>query len=499
MSNFMPYSTARPFIDPRARYLDEEAELLPRLEEEEEELPQIGRPLPPQISPELRRIIGASSRPPGDPYELRAAKDDRQAVADVVAKQPIPDKPKWWQRLAAGAVGGLAGYTNAAGRTRVDPSGAVDAIMDVPGQQRKLAEWKRDVQGAQAKSAASERSLKDWQTNQDRNSANDLHDAQMANFRSLAERNQALADAAANKAERVQLGNTLFERGADGKWTKVADGSDGAQLKSLEQVAASVISDGDLTPAQKQAKLKEIGDAYNATHPEKPVIHWAEGKDGTLTAVTTTPTEVSQAGGQKGFGRIGKPQQTPVSLQSFNGGLSPEAVKRVKELSTSLRVEPTVKNYNDIKAAFGGIQEASQRGDGVGDLTLLRLFAKLTDPTTGVREEEYRTMKGAGGAINAVKVFLNGGWLEGQQLSPELRKTFVAMAQQVAGNRRRDYERTMGLYKRKAEAFGIDPSLVVDDLDGGQQDTPTVRSKAEYDALPSGAVYMEDGKKYRKP
>lgn len=34
---------------------------------------------------------------------------------------------------------------------------------------------------------------------------------------------------------------------------------------------------------------------------------------------------------------------------------------------------------------------------------------------------------------------------------------------------------------------------------GGEQKVPTVTSKAEYDALPSGATYMEDGKKYKKP
>jgi hypothetical protein len=31
------------------------------------------------------------------------------------------------------------------------------------------------------------------------------------------------------------------------------------------------------------------------------------------------------------------------------------------------------------------------------------------------------------------------------------------------------------------------------------ESTPTVSTKAQYDALPSGAVYIEDGKKYRKP
>lgn len=41
--------------------------------------------------------------------------------------------------------------------------------------------------------------------------------------------------------------------------------------------------------------------------------------------------------------------------------------------------------------------------------------------------------------------------------------------------------------------------VVPNDVGGGQQ-IPTVKTKAEYDALPSGTEYYEDdGKKYRKP
>ena len=261
----------------------------------------------------------------------------------------------------------------------------------------------------------------------------------------------------------VDAGYTVDEAKKLAAGGKPSDFDKPQSVNSLEALAARIVADpGD--PSTKTARLEEIRNAHNILNPEKPVIHWAEGKDGTVTAVTTTPTQVTAAGGKQGFGQIGKPQQPPLSLSSFNGGLSPEGFKRVQGLSDDLRTEPTVKNFNDIQAASSGITEAAKRGDGVGDLTMLRLFAKLTDPTTGVREEEYRTMSGAGGALNTVQTYLNGGWIQGQKLSPEMRKTFVDMAQQVMSNRQKVYQQTLDLYKKRAEAFGVDPGLVLNNL-----------------------------------
>lgn len=79
-------------------------------------------------------------------------------------------------------------------------------------------------------------------------------------------------------------------------------------VKSLEEIAARTLMNPDMTPEAKDAKLEEIRKAHNVLNPEKPVIHWAEGKDGTVTAVTATPSEVAQGGGSKDFGKIGKPQ-----------------------------------------------------------------------------------------------------------------------------------------------------------------------------------------------
>lgn len=60
---------------------------------------------------------------------------------DIAAQRPVMGKPKWWERVAAGAAGGLAGFSNAAGRARpIDIPGMTQAI-EHPGYQNRLEEW----------------------------------------------------------------------------------------------------------------------------------------------------------------------------------------------------------------------------------------------------------------------------------------------------------------------------------------------------------------------
>jgi len=62
----------------------------------------------------------------------------------------MPLKTKWWQKLGAAAAGGVAGYVNAAGRTRVDAGPAIEGITGVTGHKRRLADWQGQVDTANA-------------------------------------------------------------------------------------------------------------------------------------------------------------------------------------------------------------------------------------------------------------------------------------------------------------------------------------------------------------
>lgn len=106
---------------------------------------------------------GGGEQPMAAPDELRQGLDKfRTAQAhtqNVASWQPKPAEPQWWQRLAAGAIGGAAGYVNAAGRTHVDPTAAVQGALGVPGQQRKQAKWQSELARAKEGEAAAGQDL----------------------------------------------------------------------------------------------------------------------------------------------------------------------------------------------------------------------------------------------------------------------------------------------------------------------------------------------------
>jgi hypothetical protein len=146
--------------------------------------------------------------------------------------------------------------------------------------------------------------------------------------------------------------------------------------------------------------------------------------------------------------------------------------RNTMSMARDFRQEQPVKSFSEVRDAFQRIQEAAKRNDGVGDLTLLRSFAKLTDPTTGVREEEYRSMQGAMGALQKMGVQLTEGMWNGQQLTPQGRKQFLDTARSLYSRHKGSYDKTINLYRKKAQAFGVDPDLVFAEIGAEESGAP---------------------------
>jgi hypothetical protein len=154
--------------------------------------------------------------------------------------------------------------------------------------------------------------------------------------------------------------------------------------------------------------------------------------------------------------------------------------RNTMQMANAYRTEQPVKALYDVKQAYEAMSSAGN--DGAGDVTLMRLFAKITDPTTGVREEEYRTMQGAGGVMNTMNVFLSGGWAKGQRLDPTTRAAFLRIAQQILKNREKAVSEVKTRYGKRAAAFGVDPTLIFDE-DAVPQTQP---------AQPQGGTAVEE-------
>src|SRR5689334_5470289 len=113
-------------------FIDDEEDQLPypkvRPEDDEEDGsfdtgPSAVVPPGPKASPELQRILQTPPPNLGTPPVSQAVTDAQQKLAEAKGKTVALPQPKWWQRLAAGAVGGLAGYANAEGKRapQIDP------------------------------------------------------------------------------------------------------------------------------------------------------------------------------------------------------------------------------------------------------------------------------------------------------------------------------------------------------------------------------------------
>lgn len=73
--------------------------------------------------------------------------EDLTKLRNEIANRPTLSSPKWWQRGVGMAVGAMAGWSNAASRTKnpIDTDELRDDILQ-PGHKQKLAEWNSRVQ-----------------------------------------------------------------------------------------------------------------------------------------------------------------------------------------------------------------------------------------------------------------------------------------------------------------------------------------------------------------
>lgn len=167
-------------------------------------------------------------------------------------------------------------------------------------------------------------------------------------------------------------------------------------------------------------------------------------------------------------------------------------------------------------------KEAQEKPNPSNDIALLKTFAKIDNPTKGVTEGNIETeMMNPGyfpGEVQQMWNHVTGGGI----LTPQQRLNIINAAKNsYKGNVASimQYQNQTVLPQMKAllptwrpeelapAVFGNQPSMYHDGSTpqpGGQQqeqgNAPTVSTKADFDALPSGAVYIgKDGGQYMKP
>ena len=187
--------------------------------------------------------------------------------------------------------------------------------------------------------------------------------------------------------------------------------------------------------------------------------------------------------------------------------------KQTNELRAQVRkVDP---DFLKVQDAYTNVEASAQDPSAAGDLALIFNYMKVLDPGSAVKEGEFATAASAGGVDERVFGLYNR-ILSGERLTDSQRKDFLDRATRLYDANVKKFEnRTkgvvtqanklnipldeIGLGQFAKQEESIPAQLNSDSSTSPSAVEPNITTQQQYDALPSGAVYLEDGKRYRKP
>ena len=215
------------------------------------------------------------------------------------------------------------------------------------------------------------------------------------------------------------------------------------------------------------------------------------------------------------------PKQTQQIIKSYRGaGLSPDTSENLLMLeavapgskiydpekrysaSKDLRTEYN-KRTGDVTAGrvnFAKMESSAKIGEGLGDVALITSFMKMLDPGSTVRESEFAVARDTGGLLTSLENLLTKAQ-GGQFLTAGQRVTFVNLARQYLQAAEKDGAKTRQSMEGIVDRLGLNPADVfVDVIEEAEAAAfPEITTQEEFDALPSGSVFIENGQQYRKP
>jgi len=195
-------------------------------------------------------------------------------------------------------------------------------------------------------------------------------------------------------------------------------------------------------------------------------------------------------------GPADKPALTPADLAKDEQAMRKEV--------NALVAEP-----RSVLVSYDKVRNAASNPSAANDLALIFAYMKMLDPGSVVREGEFANAQNAAGIPDRVWNAYNNA-LKGERLNDDQRRQFVQSADQVASSARNQLDSVAKRYQETARQYGYDPERATGFTDfsdvqsstnsGQSQQAARPTTEAEYNALPSGALFIDpdDGKTYRK-
>jgi len=238
-----------------------------------------------------------------------------------------------------------------------------------------------------------------------------------------------------------------------------------ANIIGIEDADADILRDNDLFETKD-------GDILDMTDPQNPVSVYKKSEEQAVLNKRKKASEAAEA----------------------------KIKEKIFTNTSSLRKEYLAqsKEYQKVRDSFTRVKGSTKDPSPAGDLSLIFNYMKMLDPGSVVRESEFATAANSGSIPQRVYAQYNKA-LAGERLSPKMRADFVSKAKVLFTGMEKQHEQRIETYKGIAKNNNLPIKDVIVDLSIPEKEIIEITTIEEYNKLPSGAIYLEDGKEYRKP
>lgn len=221
-----------------------------------------------------------------------------------------------------------------------------------------------------------------------------------------------------------------------------------------------------------------------------------------------------------GEGVIYDPNTNEWITQPTGDGSAPPDVDGEGKLRNEYNQLGNTKQFTEQTASYQRVLDSAKNSSPAGDMALIFSYMKMLDPGSAVREQEYANASNAASIPERIRAAYNAA-IDGEILTPAMRADFVDRAGQIYQGAAETQQTINDRYSGLAGDYGYGPERIVApikkigildpefdvteflDPRTGQQWAPIPlteeNAEAEFDALPSGVLFMApDGSVRRK-
>jgi len=158
-------------------------------------------------------------------------------------------------------------------------------------------------------------------------------------------------------------------------------------------------------------------------------------------------------------------KETKFTPEFYATDYGQKVLNNEQQYQTNFLSQPAVKNYIEVANKAESIYRIVNSGvSGPADLALVFEFMKSLDPSSVVRESEYKSAAEAGNPFEALYIRMRGYTEKGQKLPENVKSEFVRMSNIKLDVYENQYEQLRNQFRKTAEEQNLNPDHVAPDL-----------------------------------